>query len=287
MKSSLTHPNWFAGRKVAIGTQHGKEKVIAPAFETILGVLCTVPSAINTDQFGTFSGEIERVGNPIEALRKKCKHTSIVSGFDLVIASEGSFGSHPSLVFVPADEEWMMLTDYKNELEITARVCRTNTNFQHAKITTERELRAFAELVQFPSHALVLKENETSVSSCEKGISSWEKLESTFKRMVDANGSAWVETDMRAHLNPTRMNVIEEVTHLLLQKIQSACPSCTAPGFSVTKSISGLQCDWCNSPTLSTKSHLYSCQKCNFAVEKKYPLGKQTESPEFCLHCNP
>lgn len=287
MKSSLTHSNWFGGRKLAIGTQHGKEKVIAPAFESILGVKCIVPSSINTDQFGTFSGEIERTGTPIETLRQKCKHTSIVSGFDLVVASEGSFGSHPSLVFVPADDEWMMLTDYKNELEITARLCSTSTNFQQAKISTEQELRAFAQLVQFPSHALVLKQDETTTAFCKKGIDSWEKLGSAFQRMIDANGSAWVETDMRAHLNPTRMNVIEEVTHLLIQKIQSACPSCAAPGFSLTKSVSGLPCAWCNTPTLTTKSHVYSCQKCNFAVEKKYPSGKQTESPEFCLHCNP
>lgn len=50
----------FAGRKLLIATKHEKEKVIAPILARELGVKCFVVSNLDTDELGTFTGEIDR-----------------------------------------------------------------------------------------------------------------------------------------------------------------------------------------------------------------------------------
>lgn len=120
---------YFTGRKIVIATMHGKEAIIGPVLKSELGVDFIVPINFNTDAYGTFSGEIERVVDPAEAGRIKCMAACELTGCDLAIASEGSFGPHPSMFFAPADDEILVLLDLKNNLEIKARVISTNTNF--------------------------------------------------------------------------------------------------------------------------------------------------------------
>ncbi|MFX5009088.1 DUF6671 family protein, partial [Acinetobacter baumannii] len=81
--------------------------------EEALGVTCIIPAEFNSDIFGTFSGEIERELNPLETARKKCYAAMELTGCYLAIASEGSFGAHPIIGFVPADEELLVLIDRK------------------------------------------------------------------------------------------------------------------------------------------------------------------------------
>ena len=99
----LTVKKIFENRSLAVATMHGKEKVIGPVLEDALGVKIVLPSQFNSDQFGTFSGEVERTLSPLEAARKKCLLAAELTGASLVVASEGSFGPHPAIYFVPAD----------------------------------------------------------------------------------------------------------------------------------------------------------------------------------------
>jgi hypothetical protein len=86
----------FAGRRLLIATQHRKEQVMAPCLSEALGVVCEVADQLDTDQLGTFSGEKPRLDDPISTLRKKCELAlKQQPEFDLVVASEGSFGPHP------------------------------------------------------------------------------------------------------------------------------------------------------------------------------------------------
>jgi len=82
----------FRGRKLLIATRHGKEKVMAPLLRDALGVKCFTSDKVDSDMFGTFTGEVARIGNPVETLRNKCRHFMEKCGADLAIASEGSFG---------------------------------------------------------------------------------------------------------------------------------------------------------------------------------------------------
>lgn len=277
----------FQGRKIVIATKHQKEKVIAPILEKSIGVSCFIPKDFDTDKLGTFCGEVERKQNPVATARQKCLLAMEQYDCDLALASEGSFGPHPAYYFIPADEEILFFYDKKNEIEIIAKELSTNTNFNGKEIKTENELLDFANLVKFPSHALIIKNSETDFIEHVKGITTLEELVKTFHSFNFKHGKAFVETDMRAMFNPTRMQVIEEATLKLVNKINSICPSCNTPGFGVTDFIKGLPCENCSFPTKSTLSHVYTCQKCSYSKEEKFPHGKHYEEPIYCDLCNP
>lgn len=277
----------FQDRRILIATNHEKETVISPLLEQQLGLKCELFENLPTDSLGTFSGEIERFNDPLTTLRNKCLLGLKVSDCDLAIASEGSFGAHPSLFFVQANEELIMLLDTKNDLEIIAKFISTETNFDAKTISSFLELKDFAEKALFPSHGLILRPSKSDYSEIYKGLNDWQQLESIFNKLKKNHSSIYVETDMRALFNPTRMKNIEQATLKLIEKINSKCPSCQTPGFDLTDAVAGLPCEWCNRPTASTLKYISSCKKCSYQKETLFPHGKEYESPEFCNHCNP
>jgi hypothetical protein len=123
----MNQHNFFAGRSIVIATKHKKQNAMAALLEKELGVTCIVPNDLDTDQLGTFSGEIERELSPMDAAKKKCTLAMELTNTDLAIASEGSFGAHPLLYFLPANDEILVLIDKKNGLEIAVREISTKT----------------------------------------------------------------------------------------------------------------------------------------------------------------
>ena len=277
----------FQGRNLLIATKHEKEKVIAPILESQLGVKCFVASEFDTDELGTFTGEIERKGDPISTARNKCHRAMDLMDCDLAIASEGSFGSHPTIFFAPADDEFLLLIDKKNNIEISVRELSLETNFNGSEIKTKEELQEFATKSNFPSHGLILRKSKEELEEITKGIIDEKLLNSTFFKLIKNYGTAYIETDMRAMFNPSRMKVIEKATLKLVKKIKSVCPNCKTPGFGIVDRKVGLPCNQCRFPTKSTLSYLYNCQKCNYKKEEEFPNGKQTEDPMYCDICNP
>ena len=211
----------FQDRKLIIATKHEKEKVIAPLLEKALGVSCFVNENFDTDVLGTFTGEIERELDPIATSRQKCLMAMELTNCDLGIASEGSFGPHPSMFFVSADDEFLIFIDKKNDLEIIARELSTATNFNGKEIKSEEELLEFAHSVNFPSHGLILRKAKSDNDNIIKGITNINHLKDAFIELFDKFKSVYVETDMRAMYNPSRMKVIEAATQKLINKINS------------------------------------------------------------------
>lgn len=277
----------FEGRDLIIATKHKKEKVIAPILEQALGVNCFLPEYFDTDTLGTFTGEVERELDPVSTVRQKCLMAMELSNSDLGVASEGSFGPHPTLFFASSDDEFLIFIDKTNELEIIVRELSLETNFNGSEIKNEQELFEFARRTKFPSHALILRKTKTEKIEIFKGITNEEELKITFNRMLEKYGSVYAETDMRAMYNPSRMNIIQNAAKKLIDKINSFCPQCNAPGFGVTDAKKGLECSLCGSPTNSILSFIFTCQKCHFKNEKLYPHKKMTEDPMYCDYCNP
>lgn len=277
----------FSGRRLVIASMHGKERVIAPGLEKSLGVDTLVSDRLNTDLFGTFSGELPRSVGPLEAARAKCRMACALHQCSLAVASEGSFGPHPEIPFIPCDDEIIVLMDLRHNFEIKARTISTTTNFASARILSWPELEAFAHRAQFPSHGLILRTAADSWKGMLKGILDWNTLEKHAKRLLQLFDQLYVETDMRAMFNPTRMKIIEETTRKLIAIAQQLCPKCGCPGFEVRDASPGLPCEECGNPTRSTLSRVYGCWNCTFHEEKKFPHGKLTESAQFCDICNP
>ena len=277
----------FTGRKLLIATKHGKEKAIATLLEIELGVKCFVAENFDTDVLGTFTGEIERQDDPVTTARNKCLMAMQRYDCDLAVASEGSFGAHPALFFVYADDELLVFLDKKNDLEIMARELTTQTNFNGSHITTEEQLNKFAKAAKFPSHGLIVSKAREDFSEIIKGITDWEILSKTVHDFIEKYGVAYVQTDMRAMYNPTRMQAIKRAAKKLVDKIHSCCPMCHTPGFGVTDRKEGLPCSLCGFKTRSTLSYLYTCRRCSYTKEEMYPNQITEEDPTYCDRCNP
>lgn len=277
----------FSGRKLLIATKHKKEKVIAPLLEKSLGVKCFAATNFDTDTLGTFTGEVERKDDPVTTAREKCFLAMQQYDCDLAVASEGSFGMHPFMFLIHADEEIVLFIDKKNDLEIIAKELSTDTNFNGEEIKTEEQLKNFAERARFPTHGLIVRKAKDDFTEIVKGITEWEKLKTTFHQFIEKYGTAFVETDMRAMYNPSRMQVIEKATKKLVDKINSRCPKCNTPGFGITDRKEGLPCSLCGFKTRSTLSYIYTCKKCSYTKEEMYPNKITEEDPMYCDVCNP
>ncbi|MGN6396011.1 MAG: DUF6671 family protein [Mucilaginibacter sp.] len=277
----------FFQRNFLIATSHKKEEAIAPVLREKFQANVIVPEGFNSDMFGTFTGEIERVGSPLDAARKKSKAAASAFNASLVIASEGSFGPHPSLYFVPADDEILLLTDYKNDLELAVREVSTDTNFSAKQVASLDEVKTFAEAAGFPGHKVILKKSNNDYSHLVKNIKSWDELQLISKVFLADYGSLFIETDMRAMNNPTRMSVIAQTAEKLAVLMNSKCPHCKTPGFDVGKIVPGLPCISCKLPTESTLKYIYICKKCKYHQDSYYPNKKSFEDPQFCEWCNP
>lgn len=280
-------PYHFRGREAIIATMHGKERAIAPVLLKKTGLTCKVAADFNTDQYGTFTGQIARKENALEVCRQKCLDAMLVSSHDIGIASEGSFFPHPEIPFLTINEEWLVLIDSKNGWEITERFVSPENNLNGKWIANEAELLEFAKQCSFPSHGLIIRRGQHDHSDELKGIHERSDLLAHFEFLASKHQGAYVETDMRAMHNPTRMKNIGDAAELLTEKMNSCCPQCDMPGFGVTQVVRGLPCALCGSPTRSVLAHVMSCRYCHYQMERKYPNGVLNEDPMYCDWCNP
>ena len=172
----------------------------------------------------------------------------------------------------------------KNEFNFFSSYQTNSTNFQTETITSIQQLVEFCNRVKFPSHAIILKIGSDPSAQIYKEIQSWEKAFGVWKA---SDGLLYAETDMRAHLNPTRMAHIALGFSKFLKTLQNECPHCSFPGLSEKKVELGLPCAWCNSSTSSVLHSIHLCEFCHYEEKKNNPFGKSKEDPMFCNNCNP
>ena len=281
----------FAGRTLILATMHQKERVIAPLLAEEIGLNVVVPSAFNTDQFGTFSRDIKRLGTQIETARQKAKTALEITGESLAIASEGSFFPHPAFPYISCDREIVLLLDLTNNLEIIGQEIATETNFSHQRVSTVQEALDFAPKIGFPEHGLVVMFDKNSTNQAEifKGITSENQLIELLEYVLQHSptNTAHLETDMRAMYNPTRLAVIARATQNLIRKMKQLCPQCSAPGFDIIEREPGLPCHFCLAPTSLIKTEIWGCQKCRFKQANHFTDKVNFADPTYCEYCNP
>jgi len=279
----------FAHRVAVLATMHGKEATIAPLLQAELAVKTIVPADFNTDAFGTFTREIKRAGDQLTAARLKAEAAMQLVGETLGLASEGSFGPHPAIPYLPCNRELVILLDATHGLEIVGYDFSTDTNYRQQVVNSLDAALAFAQQIGFPSHGLVAMPTADSPepAAIVKGIVTESELREAVTPWLQRQGSVYLETDMRAMLNPTRMQAIARATQDLIRKLRSHCPQCDAPGFDVSDRKPGLPCGLCYTPTDLTLAAVYRCQKCSFTQDRLYPDGIELADPAQCAYCNP
>ena len=279
----------FRGRTLLVATLHGKERAIAPAFRERLGVASVVAAAIDTDRFGAFSGEVARELDPRGAAEAKARAALIEHGGELAIASEGSFVPHPAAPLLTLDEEWLVLVDARSARVHVHRYATLDAVFAARRCTSLEALLEFVALQPFPEHALVLRPRErwSAGEPVHKGIAERGTIERLARDMLAAHGEVWVETDLRAHCNPTRMRSIEHAARSFADELATPCPRCSAPHFRVARSLPGLPCADCAEPTDLARALERRCDSCGLSLELPRPDGLPAADPAQCAACNP
>jgi len=284
----MKRPKPYAGRVASLGTKHGKERAVERPFRLALGLNVIVPADLDTDLLGTFSGEISRSGTALEVCERKARLAMASAGLPLGIANEGSFGPHPYVPIIPAGLEVMTFIDDERGLVVTESFFAEKTNYDQREADDVAGIEEWLHAVHFPSHALIVRPKSGGrIQGMTKGIVTRDALAKAIRLAAvnSTDGAAMVETDMRAHLNPTRMASIRKLAFRMVRRLATPCLSCGAPGWGQTGVIKGLPCEECETPTLQALALVFSCSACGHREEKR--CDKPTASARFCPCCNP
>ena len=276
----------YFDKSVAFLTQHGKEALIGSAFKESLGCHVVRAEGFDTDLLGTFSGDVKRPDTQIQTARRKAQIGMELTGFNLGLASEGAFVPDPFSGLIPWNIEVLVWIDKENQLEIIV-TAQGPARSLHRAIKNFSELEKFAYEAGFPEHHLLLRPQSENDLRVKKGIANSGELKQAFEECQKqaSNQTVFAENDLRAFCNPTRQSMIRLAAQDLLSKIQSNCPLCETPGFSMTEHVSGLLCSACRKQTKLAKSFTWCCEKCDFKLNQ--PNKMLFADPSRCDFCNP
>lgn len=271
---------------------HRKEQVIAPILKEALGLRVEVLQSVDTDRFGTFTREVPRPGTQHATARLKAQAAlTAVPEADYGLASEGSFGPHPWLPWVAGGRELIVLVGRDGGLEVVGADLTAETNHRSRLVGSVVDALPFAQDIGFPTHAVVVigvRNGEPDVTNgLSKGLMTTEALEAAVRVVLERDGAAHLESDMRAHVNPTRMQAIGRAAQDLARLALSGCPSCGRPGFDVVERLRGLPCAECGLPTRRVRIDIAGCTGCGFHEERLPATGTAPASPGECNICNP
>ena len=261
-------------------TQHGKETAVHAPLRAA-GFTVQTFAGFDTDTLGTFTGETARRGSQLDAATTKARLATELSAERYGLGSEGSFGPDPYVGMTAWACEALVWWDAHKERAVVAMVQGASTNYAQCTVSDWAQAQEFARNAGFPGHGIVVGKPGSSFFS--KDCNDWTDLQPRVQAALQ-QGPLWLETDMRAHRNPTRMAMIAQCAEKLAQLLQSHCPSCQQPGFGEDTPIAGAVCETCGSITTALRAKRVTCTACGFSHEVEL---RQTVDASRCGHCNP
>ncbi|MFZ3040097.1 MAG: DUF6671 family protein [Polynucleobacter sp.] len=279
--------NIYFNRIASFLTKHGKELVLNEILKSSTGLEIKHTDAYDTDLLGTFTLGMPRYGSQIDAARKKAQIGMELVGTDLGLANEGAFVTDQYTGVLPWNHELVILIDQTLQLEITGFYSGPAQN-AHAYVSHWEELEKFSRTALFPSHYLVIKPTDEYHPQSIKNISDIKQLKHAFEwaSTHSSKGVVYVENDLRAFANPTRMENIRQATIDLANKMKSLCPECKTPGYWIKDIQRGLPCSACGMPTNQEIAKIWGCLKCEYQDSEGMKVI-QFANPSLCGHCNP
>ena len=242
----------------------------------------------DTDQLGTFSGEIERKFPPLQTAILKAKIGLKECGMTLGFASEGSIGPDPIAPFIKSDIEFLVLVDLENEIEISEVFRSFDITAGQIVARPDQDLSEFIQKVDFPNHKLIALPNIGSSISVVKGIGTKAELAAAIKLCAQESEDEMVliQSDLRAHCSPSRQKNIRAAANLLAKRVLAQCQQCQGPGWGKVGFERGLACSLCgNEVAKVAKREIFGCCKCDHR-EYGEPLALVAD-PAQCDWCNP
>lgn len=271
--------------QVALGTMHGKAAAIAPPLAA-LKIAVMVPDGLDTDAFGTFTGERAREGTLLDAARAKARAAMAATGLPVGLASEGSYGPHPVIPFLAQGRELLLWLDTRTGQEIVELLTDPSPRYDQIVVTAPAAAADFLARVGFPETAVIVAPVANRTRALAKGIRDAEALHRVLSAAT-AEGAAFLQTDMRAHLNPRRMTMIARLAEQLAARLARSCGRCGAAGWGFLRHGPALPCAWCTAPTLVPGGEVHGCTACGTETLVPRPDGRTEADPGTCPLCNP
>ena len=285
IKPGLVHP--YSGQTAVLTSKHQKLNQIAPPFAEHIG-LGIVELDLDTDQLGTFTGEIERLNPPQETAIRKARMGMKASGSALGIASEGSIGPDPLVPFAISDIEHLVLVDDELGIIITETYRSFDITAATITATVGQNLGDFLIRADFPHHKLIVRPNTEARDISIKGITDLMQLNAAIETCAQQSPSGFVivESDLRAHCSPSRQANIQAAATALALRVSHLCPHCHSPGWGRTSYQKGVMCSECfrvNQEAI--RQEILGCARCEHLASGK--IIAQKLDPTYCNWCNP
>jgi len=272
----MRHP--YEGAKAALTTKHGKSSQIAPAFRSLRVEIATIE--LDTDQLGTFSREVPRLGSQRETAIEKARLGMAASGLRYGIASEATIGADPIIPFLNSTVEAIAWIDSELNFELVEFYRSLEIVVVRETITSDEQLAEVLSRADFPNHGLIAYCDKGEVI---KGIKDYSTLRAALDRL---SGAVTIESDLRAHMSPSRQLVITQCAEKLVARLGQLCAKCNTPGFGPISNLLGLTCESCGGEVATAlRGEVLGCAKCDYRQERvnerKYAPARE------CSYCNP
>ena len=277
----LPHP--YNGITAVIATKHNKGQLVSPIFQKLSIAISSIN--VDTDQLGTFSGEIPRVGTPREVVLKKARLGLNSDSNLFATASEGSIGPDPTIAFVQSDIELMAWIDDKNGFELVESYRSFEITAERIELKSGEPIDKFLASADFPNHSLIVKSKDNG-GEVFKGINQINDLELAMQSLFKNHKEIVIENDLRANHSPSRQKNIAAAAEKLVARLSNLCRKCALPGWGSVAGLYGLSCESCGQmEDKAVKGVVNGCVSCDYKEEllndKKFITAAE------CSFCNP
>jgi hypothetical protein len=272
--------------KVAVATKHGKLSQIAPAFDGLKEWQLEL-APIDTDEFGTFSGEVERTLSPRETVIEKAKAGARSLGLDYGIASEGTIGAHPHLPFINSDYELMAFVCLSEDVAVVESYLSADINAYTQDVSHSSDLEEIFRSLDLPNHAANIVVETKLGRQVLKGFTDMHEVQKIIEQyLADDTKSVRVESDFRAMNSPSRQANIAICAQRLALRVGANCPECSHFGWGRVGYEYGLPCVSCGLMNESVaNAEKLGCPSCDFVELNEF--AQEAIDPSRCEFCNP
>ena len=260
---------------------------MGPVLAGFIGCRVERVTGYDTDRLGTFTRDVARIGTPLETARRKARIGMERSGLPLGLGSEGSFDLDPVAGLFPWNVECLVFLDDVLKIEVVG-LAQGRAHSAQTLAACFEDAERFARMVGFPEHHLIVRPNHDHDTRIRKGISDWPGFRAAYDEAAAQSnaGQVFIEVDLRAYANPTRLARIRLAAVDLGKRLASLCPVCRVPGFWVVESIKGLPCCACGASTRLVRAFVHRCRSCGHQVTRER-ADETHADPAYCDSCNP
>lgn len=273
----------YRAEVIAFATMHGKERLAREAFRDVLGARVVAPAGLDTDAFGSFSGEVPRTRSPLDTARAKARLALARSTESAALASEGSFRS--DFGWLTRHQELLVFVDDARRIELVEAFTGPVDLPPARAVTSGKHAVAFAEAMGFPRQGVMVHADRAQGTEVAKELRTPTALAEHVDRLAREGASLTITPDYRAHRSPARSDVIRRLCLRMAERLATPCPACAAPGYGRTDVRRGLPCGDCGELTSLPLADVHGCAACD--ATHLVPRTPSRAEPRWCDRCNP